>query len=299
MPSKRLYPNAQGHRERRHPPFWAWPGHLAVWPALYAAGALWLLDRVLGTPITNQTPDAGGRSALFVMLCAHAGYLLDRAKLSGGLLDAADRAANASRHGMISELGPAIRALIWVEIAAAGFIGYTVHPWLAAVPLGVATGVVCYAGRPARAGRPRPKDVRLLKSVFIATAHTALAAAVVLAVAGPGSILTPRAAAPIGSVWLIVLSDAVVCDLDDIEADRAFGTRSIPALLGEGVAWAIAWGSLAIGLLLMAASLGVRPSLAPSALLGATLVLAARLPRRKDFIDARLPAIALVCLLVA
>lgn len=275
----------------------AWFGHLAVWPALYALGVLWMLAWLLDArdhpaAIANRWP-----LGVFVLLCAHAGYLLDRAKVAPRLLDPADDAANPHRFRVFARYGGAIRALVWAELVIAACVAFWIQPLLALVPGGVAAGVIVYAGRPATDARPRPKDIRLLKSLFITAAHVALPVAVLLALLGVGPLLELASIEAVGAVALIVFADAVTCDLDDAHADRAFGTRSIPATMGRAAAWWVIALATAAGMVLIALSLGWRRALLPSCLLAGSLVIAAWLPARKDFTDARLPAIALICAL--
>lgn len=281
---------------------WAWLGHLAVWPALYAVGVLWLLlwclDRSSGLGLP-ESAHWNWQPILFVLLCTHAGYLLDRAKITADRLDPADRAADDHRFRVFARYGLAIRVVVWLELLSASFVALTLHPALAIVPAGVAIGVIAYAGRPATPDRPRPKDLRLLKSFFIATAHVALAAAIAWAMLGRAHELSISTFVAIGAVWLIVFADAIVCDLDDVEADRAFGTRSIPAVLGTHAAWTMIWAVTIAAAALIVVLVGATDSAIPGGLLFVSLAVAALLPKRKDFIDARLPAIMLVFLLVS
>ncbi|HZK81838.1 MAG TPA: hypothetical protein VFC46_12240, partial [Humisphaera sp.] len=39
-----------------------------------------------------------------------------------------------------------------------------------------------------------------------------------------------------------VLADAVLCDLDDADSDRRFGTQTLPNHLGRNRAWSVAFG---------------------------------------------------------
>ncbi|MEM9373526.1 MAG: hypothetical protein AAGA55_07765 [Planctomycetota bacterium] len=267
-------------------------GHLAVWPGAYAVGVLGLL--VWLQPI--QTAAISRRdawlAAILMFLCAHAGYLLDRAKLADRLLDPSDRASNPSRYGLFANHGHRIRVVAIAELLAGSIVGATLHPPLAAIPPAVAIGVTLYAGRPANSGRPRPKDLRLLKAPMIATAHVALAAAVATAIAGTGSILTPGTLA----LWMLVAGDAILCDLDDLEADRAYGTRSVPVMFGARVAWAMAIVATAISAVLVWLTRGGLPSLCFALLLAASLFATRLLPKRKDYIDARLMVVAIICM---
>jgi len=274
-------------------------GDGAVWPGLYAVGTLGLLALIAGLPIGDVDRWRAVLSGAFVLLCAQGGYLLDRAKVSATRLDPADRAANPSRFRLFDGRGRAIRVFVIVELAAAAAVALFIEPWLALVPIGTGIGVTLYAGRPANTGHPRPKDLAFLKGPLIASAHLALAGAALGAIFGRGTLTASPTWVAAVCVWLIVLGDATVCDLDDADSDRAFGTRSVPVLLGERSAWGIAWacavGASGLAWLNAGQCLGVPLALC----MGSTLVIAMLLPSRKDFIDARLIAITAVCIAFA
>ena len=274
-------------------------GHLAVWPGLYAVGVLWLLVWIMQRAGGAVLGPEMVLSALFVFLCAQGGYLLDRAKLSQHRLDPADRAALPGRFRVFATHGRAVRGFVLGELAVASVIGALISPWLSAVPLGATVGVVVYAGRPANPGMPRPKDLAFLKSVFIATAHTALA---IVAAAGAFGLALRDALSvlmPLVFVWLVVFSDAVLCDLDDEPTDRSFGTRSIPVLIGARRAWGFALVSMLVAALIAWSRLGGINALSFTLPMTLSLVAASCVARRKDLIDARLLVVALVCLIAS
>jgi 4-hydroxybenzoate polyprenyltransferase len=258
-------------------------GHAAVWPGLYAAGLYWMLALAVDAA-------AGVRAGLFVFLVAQAGYLLDRVKLSAWRMDPADAAAQPDRQRVLGTWQGVVRGFIVVELAAASVIGLTVDAWLAGVPAVGATAVVWYAGRPA-GGAARPKDRLWTKGLLVATAHIALAALVLRLDAGPAHS-GPVWIAGCAAAWWLVLGDSVACDLDDLEADRAFGTRTVPAAAGRRAAWGLitlCYGVCAAMVLGAAGGPGSRLFAAGVVLTGLT---AGALSRRRDFIDARLIVLA-------
>lgn len=279
-------------------------GDVAIWPGLYAAGTygllLWLISPGSGGgPVDWAVWEFG---VLFAFLSGQAGYLLDRVKVSASRLDPADLAAMPRRAGFLRRYQRAVRIWIAIELLGAACIGWLMHPLLAAVPLGTGLGVVLYAGRAARPGSPRPKDRTLLKGPMIAAAHAALALAGALASLAPGTWKAVPIGvwiAALGSVTLLVLGDAMLCDLDDADTDRAFGTRSAPVVFGACWTWAAAWlcASLCAGW--VAVSISARGGVLLGALLGLTYAVAAMLPARRDFIDARLIVIAVICVLAS
>jgi hypothetical protein len=236
--------------------------HAAVWAGLYIAGAVVCLAQVAGL---DAAVPAGMRvrAAVFAFCTAAAVYLLDRAKLRDAWLDPADAQAHPRRYAFVAGHSAWLRGLLAVLLAAAAWLGWGLVVWGAVVPLVAAVGVLVYAGRP-RTSRPRPKDVVLLKNVYVAAGITGFAALVSVAAAGPGVGLSgvwdiaAAHALPLAVscvfVAVRVFADAVLCDLDDEEADRRFGTGTLPTHLGRVRAWNVALAvrlASAFGLLLM------------------------------------------------
>ncbi|RMH29854.1 MAG: hypothetical protein D6692_03070 [Planctomycetota bacterium] len=268
-------------------------GHLAVWPGLYAAAVLLLL-----TWLTNTTV---GRSDLalglgFVFLCGQAAYLLDRVKLSGDRMDPSDRASQPDRHAFLIGIARIARGLAATELLLASLIGAAMSPWLAPVPLGVGIGVWLYAGRPADPARPRPKDWPTAKALLVAAAHTALATAVIFALAPLAREHVVNLAEACVILSLLVLADAVVCDLDDLEADRTFGTRSVPVEIGVQRSWILAAVTYAGCGIAVWTLRPLRSAVVLTALLTVSCAAATVIRRRRDFIDARLIVLAALCL---
>lgn len=266
------------------------PGDWAVWAGLYATGVLGLLSW-----LGDQRPPPVGW--LFVFLCAQAGYLFDRVKISRSRMDPADAVAQPDRFLALLRHHRAVRTLIVVELLCASAVGWWIWSPLALVPAGVAAVIDWYAGRPADPTRPRPKDRAAAKGLFITAGHICLAIGpLVSARAGP---LWGRLAAGAMVVALVIFADAVLCDLDDRHADAGYGTMSIPVLAGPRAAWLTAGAAYAFAA--VAAFLVVPPVQATcfAALLLASAVVARLLPRRRDFIDARLAVIAAACLALA
>lgn len=266
-------------------------GDLALWAGLYAVGVLLLLGWLVG-----RTPDFA--PCVFVFLCAQGGYLLDRVKFRRSLLDPADAAAQPERFRWLTRRGARLRIFIALELIAAASAGATVSPWLVPLPLCVGLGVWLYAGRPAGMDRPRPKDWPVAKGVLVAVAHTALAVATLVAGA-PGLLDDPGHLGEGGLILLLVVfADAVLCDLDDIEADRAFGTRSVPVEVGAARAWAVAGAAYAAAAFTAVLLRPVLDALTLAGLLGVSTAVAAWLRKRRDYVDARLVLIATACLLL-
>ncbi|MGE3108949.1 MAG: hypothetical protein AB7N65_03175 [Vicinamibacterales bacterium] len=275
--------------------------HLAVWAGLYVAGAVVCFSQVAGidaiVPIGTRT-----RAVAFAFCTAMAVYLLDRVKMFDSWLDPADAQAHPSRFSFLANHSTRVRFLILLLLTAAACLGKDLSPWIAAVPVFAVAGVLVYAARP-RTGRPRPKDIVLLKNVYVAAGITGFAA--VVAIAAAHREASPRIlwevavahAVPLSfscaHLAMRVFADAVLCDLDDEDADRRHGTSTLPTHLGRTRAWNTALGvRLCIALVL--ALIPVSPAPARLAWAAVTVVssvslrLAAPL-RVRDWVDARLP----------
>lgn len=267
-----------------------WAGDYAVWAGLYAVGVLGML-----TWIAEEHPPP--LAWVFVFLCAQAGYLFDRVKLTRSRMDPSDAISQPRRFLTLLRHDRGVRAVIAAELIAAGVIGWWIWAPLTIVPAGVVAVIWWYAGRPADPARPRPKDWAYTKGLFIASAHTML---------GVGPLLSP-ASDPhpvrliLGLVVLagLVFADAILCDLDDRDADATYGTMTIPVRAGRRGAWVVATVSYACAALAGFAVLPVPHASLFAGLIFATTLIAACLTHRRDFIDARLVFIALACLLIA
>lgn len=207
----------------------------AVWSGLYLAGAT-----VYFVQLTHTTGIHPVWMALMAWAIGMGVYLLDRVKLKNRWLDPADQAARPVHHALITTHPRAVRA------AAAGLIGAAllIALWQAptghlamieSLPFLAVLGVVIYAARP-RTRRPRPKDVLAIKNAFTATGITGLAIVLTLCwipswhegMIGAGLVWAFAAC----TLWLRVLADAALCDLDDHDADTRFGTRTFPVVFG-------------------------------------------------------------------
>lgn len=231
----------------RRYPFWRGLWHAGLGPATYACGItgalLQLTDRWTQTPAVELT------LALSATLAGAFGLmLLDRVKWRDDLMDPADALADPRR---IEFLKPHIKR--WRAVA---IVSAVIGAALAWIPGGVVgCGVVLlglgaialYAGKPANQ-RPSPfrlKDIPLVKNVFVGVGLVSLSLAIVhgrdVQAAGSGEAL-----ATIGYLLLVVIFDAMLCDIPDADADRAHGVRTLPVLLGDRCTRVIAIAGLAV-----------------------------------------------------
>lgn len=242
--------------------------HLAVWPGVYVVGSVACaaqvagldtgLDTGLGTGLgTGHGAPRIGLVLGFVFATATAVYLLDRVKLRDAWLDPADAAAVPERHAFLTRSAALVRSLVAALWVTGTVLGFLITPIAALAPSMALAGVLVYAGRP-RGGRARPKDRFVLKNVFVAAGITGMAVGTSLLADYPRDWLFAAwdAVLPLGCaavfVFARVLVDAVLCDLDDASADRAFGTATLPGRLGRRRAWDVAIaGRVAAGLALV------------------------------------------------
>jgi|GEM_PF-430529 len=116
----------------------------------------------------------------------------------------------------------------------------------------------------------RLKDIPGLKAAIVASSICVAAIGLPLAYA-PGlphsSLLLP-----VAFTWVLVVSNAVMCDVGDLEADRASGVPTLPVLLGvRRTRWLLAVLNLAVVVIFMGAwagaMVGAHPEVALSELL--------------------------------
>jgi len=258
-------------------------GHLAFWPAFYSIGVLSVTMHLLH----GSAP--GWRAYLFVGLCGHACYLLDRVKASDARLDPADALAQPERYRFLAAHTRPIRWVIALDLLACLLIGWMITPYLLPIPLIAAACVLLYAGRPPEPRRPRIKDLPALKAILIAGAHTALAGATTLAFMGTHLAELDRGVLLLAIVWTIVFADAVLCDLDDQGADQAYATKSMPVLIGRSPAWALALlAHLGAGIALITLYHGSPGSIILACGLVLSDCLFTRMTHQRDAVDARL-----------
>jgi 1,4-dihydroxy-2-naphthoate octaprenyltransferase len=271
----------------------------AVWAGFYVIGAVVCVAQVAGVdPLIP--PRIKMAAAAFAFCTATGVYLLDRVKLRNAWLDPADAEAHPRRFAFIAGHATAVRGAMVLLLAAAALLATKVSIWGACIPVLAATGVLIYAGKP-RGQKPRPKDIVLLKNIYVSLGITGFAVTVALAAIRPGAGLAvvqrvavahalPLAIA-CAYLALRVVADAALCDLDDEESDRHHGTHTLPIHLGRIRAWNMALG-LRVGAalaLMMIPTLPLWPRLgwaAVTIISSAWLRLAAP-ARLRDWVDAR------------
>jgi hypothetical protein len=275
--------------------------HLAVWPGLYVAASAIYAAQVSGASLGART---WGVALGFAFLTAAGVYLFDRVKVRDEWLDPADAAAHPARDAFVREHAGRLRVLAAGLLLGASVLGLLlpgIARVFAAAPLLALVGVVIYAGRP-RASRARPKDVLVVKNLYIAIGITGFActlvALVLAAHAGSagefGTLVRPLAgplALTASTLLVRVFADAALCDLDDQHADHRFGTVTLATRYGREPAWNLAMGARLISAAALAA-IPVGPAHARWAWGAVTVVSSVWLrlaaPRHvRDWVDAR------------
>lgn len=270
-----------------------------MWAGTYVGGAL-----IAAAMLTGETAFGSTWRDATALWCAVATgmsvYLVDRVKLADRFLDPADARAHPERWSYLYPRRRVVRAVALIAGLSAGAVAAVLSVWLVLVVIGAYVGVLAYAGVPPAPNRPprRLKDMLVVKNTVVGASIAAFSALLLLAARDlePASLVAPALI-----LTAIVFADAVMCDLDDVASDAAFGTRTIPVTSSRRAAWitAIATQSLAVG-----AGLLWRPG-PPTAVfaLGITtttgILLAGRPSRVRDLVDARLAMVSLLALAAA
>ena len=284
--------------------FFARAGHLAVWLGFYVTAAVVFVASSMGRNLDSL-------NALifpFAFLTASSVYLVDRIKLTNAQLDPADQRAHPDRYAYLTSHPGRIRLLAATLSVGAIGIGSRIHPLAPLLVLVSVAGVVAYAFPSARlrrfTGKRRLKDLFLVKNIIVSFSITVFAVGLI-AMAGPqpdptNVILQNRSPLVFACIFvsIIVLADAILCDIDDTTPDRIFATSTVPVRFGTTVTWTAAIGLNVVALGLAAAwpaesALKTIRLQWAIALIVTTLILAAWRPHRiRDLVDIRLALVA-------
>ena len=232
---------------RRGYPFWLGVWHAGLGPAVYTLGLTGALSQLSG----RWRAGGGAELALPLgasLLGSFGLVLLDRVKWSDELLDPADVRADARRAAFLRSRANAWRLLAILCVVSGAGLAWVCGGFVgsAVILLGM-VAITMYAGAPAGRGRSalRLKDIPVAKNVLTAGGLVAIAGGVTLGRELPRSLAG-------GSLWLllilllVVTLDAMMCDIPDLEADRAYGARTVPALIGVAPAWGVGVAGTAV-----------------------------------------------------
>ncbi len=277
-------------------------GHLAVWVGLYMAGAVALVIHVAMPP---RSVSAAATALAAAIMTGIGVYLLDRVKLRDRWLDPADLTGHQRRFGFLVSVLPRVRGLALMNLIGGTLAAWLTHPALVLAPALAAAGVLVYAGRPSSRGK-RVKDQLIVKNAAVAVAITGFAVVLAAGAAtAPEESLAPGVRSALGPIavaaaYLVlrVFSDAVACDIDDVESDRHFGTRTLPVVLGVRRARIVGLviRGVAIALLLLApvGAWDGRVAWAIATAVTTLMTLAAGVVSLRDLVDLRLAADAVI-----
>jgi 4-hydroxybenzoate polyprenyltransferase len=279
-------------------------GYLAVWNALYAAALLLAATQLLD--LAHEPFAIAG--AFFMALGV---FLLDRVKPRDSLLDPADEAANPARFAFHRAHARTLRALIVISVlTGAACMLIANRPIAAILAVLSPVGVLVYGTlRPPTGVRLKDRPIRKNLSVALALAYFAMLIALGPTLRLSPSIVLDRAPAELcvfAWIVLVVFADAALCDLDDAESDKRFGTRTLANTLAARRLWLLAlvaqilsapfafWGAALSGASapLVVAWWAIAPPLS------LVILRAIRPARVRDLIDARFALIGLVALLL-
>jgi 4-hydroxybenzoate polyprenyltransferase len=276
-----------------------------VWIGLYVGAAVVMLSDLLQAP----TPLVAAAGATLLTMSV---YQLDRIKWSNRLLDPADAEAHPERSAFLLHHATAVRSMSLVLAAAsAALLGWRFWPLALLVPLSHG-GMLLYAGGE---HSKRIKDRLGLKNLAVAGAITALALTVVLApmrgassagaTGGDAQGWMPPATMTIagaGFLTLIVLADAMLCDIEDASSDARYGTRTLPNTIGAGGTWAVAMALHVVAAAILIGERLVREGALdaatwsrPTALCASLALLALLRPKNlRDAVDMRLAVVVVI-----
>ena len=212
-------------------------GHMSLYSGFYAAGCILLVIMVLGMPTNWPLIAAALATTWFV-------YLLHRVR--SATRPGAPWSQRVLYYGRNRGL---VRLVLWGSGAAAFLSLLLVKPWACLLIPASICGMLLYGH--GRNGK-RVRDRLVLKNATVAFSMVSFC--IVLVLLGsktvPGWYSTMLVA--LLALFLVILSDALLCDFADIEVDQQTSTRTIPIHLGHARAWMIADFSILVAGMLLA-----------------------------------------------
>lgn len=263
---------------------WLWeaPGAAAAWPAAYTAGvgALWALG-------AGASPEP--RRVLAIGIGALGVFVLDRVKLLDRALDIRDATTDPDRYRWLLPVRAwwRVSAVIAIAVATLGLLGDSG----AAAPVAFALLAVGYAGLTGGRG---VKRLPWLKPVLVGAGLTGYAAwgmGGTRGLVGEGVGDATDGLLPLLALVAVVVSDAALCDLDEIdEREPGAWAPKLGAIGLVGVALGIELVALAAAH--STAWQGPRLWLFGLILTTPLALVWRRIGRVKDLVDARLALLA-------
>jgi len=258
--------------------------HLGIIIGTYTAGAA-----VLALAMLNAPPSPGPLTIIF--LATVSVYLLDRAGWRAGCQDPADSICDPDRAAFMQRHGGWVRIMAWLTlgtaVAMAAWRAWWLLAFVAAAPVTLAAYLCGDLGH-------RIKDRLFIKNIVVGSAIAGFV--VVISVTHLAATPSVVAIGVVGVVmFLQVVADCIICDIDDIAGDRASGTQTIANTWSPVVAWTIAGALILTSATVVAAGIAMAvlpvlpPIIASSTMTAMWVILLIWRPARvRNVVDGRL-----------
>ncbi len=200
-------------------------GHMSLYSGCYAAGCVLLVIMALDIPLDWSAVAAAFATTWFI-------YLLHRIRNA--------RTPGVAWSQRILYYGRN-RKLVQVALWGSGATSFVtllfVQPWACLLIPASICGMLLYSH--GSKGK-RVRDRFILKNAVVALSMAMFC--IVLALLGAGTVPggDPTLILVLLVLFLVILSDAILCDFADIEIDKQTLTRTMPVQLGYGRAWMVA-----------------------------------------------------------
>lgn len=214
---------------------------MGLWAGMYVMGAYIFFWQIASS---GKSPGYWPpmRMDLFIGLFATCIYAMDRVKWSDKWLDPADQMAKPERYAFLQPNARWIRAGSILVLILCLFMVTEVSIWLLIPGILAIAGGFLYAPGP-RAGGWRPKDLLGIKNLCVALGIVGFVLLATLPVGPIGQAAPDQLRQtvherlwPLGIAAILllirVLSDALLCDIQDASADFHHGTLTVVHLLG-------------------------------------------------------------------
>ncbi|GIW75753.1 MAG: hypothetical protein KatS3mg104_0816 [Phycisphaerae bacterium] len=273
-------------------------GHIGVWAGMYVIGAYIFFWQIASS---DKTPGHWPpmRMDLFMGLLATCIYAMDRVKWSDRWFDPSDRLARPDRYAFLHPNARWIRLGVVLVFGLCLLMVTEVSVWLGVLGVLAIIGGFLYAPGPKRLGW-RIKDLLGVKNLCVAISMVSLVLLATLPVGPIGQAAPDQLSQtvhqrlwPLGIAAILllirVLSDALLCDIQDAPSDLRHGTLTLVHLLGPDHSLKLALGVkiLLCGMILVwpITSTSVRIGWAVAGIAGTGWLFYRRDQELKDWVD--------------
>ena len=265
-------------------------GHLSLYSGCYAAGCVLLVLLAMDLPMDWPALGAGLATTWFV-------YLLHRTRVARR--PGVTWSQRVLYYGKNRSL---VRCVLWASGVLSFIMLFFVDPWACLLVPASVFGMLCYGHG---SDGKRVRDRLYLKNAVVALSMAAFCMALAFfgAVEFPGD--DPTMATVLLVLFLLVLSDAILCDFADTEADQRTGTRTMPIRFGHARARIVS-DTITFGSALILLSLWLIGSVSPLVGLGVPLLIVStqfllrrfKAEKLRHAVDLRMPLAVFVVFLV-